>query len=362
MFGVKFDCLRSVDLASQHLNIAIEDKVFQQGAKACKSRVRRDRHPSVRYNPVPSMKLQDPNWRFESPAVFPTDARTHFRDLIQKIAAQGPVQDLLETFKYRFSGGSSSRSSSADYALYDLSSYLEKAAENAPLFVDAFVSACADIGADGHATPSIALINKLLKQFDVGFEIEGDTVIHTLSACLPDVRSSEHVRPDAAPKTTIRAATGKGGFQSLLQKSVAPKAAAPLLKAFLCHSSGDKPRVRKLHDLLKADGYAPWLDAINLLPGQDWEAEIKKAVRGSHVVIVCLSNGSTTKAGFVQKEIRQALDVADEQPEGRIFIIPARLEDCDVPDRLSRWHWVDLFQEDGYTQLCASLNVRTLEL
>ena len=29
----------------------------------------------------------------------------------------------------------------------------------------------------------------------------------------------------------------------------------------------------------------------------------------------------------MQKEIKFALDVAEEQPEGRIYIIPARLED-----------------------------------
>jgi len=39
-----------------------------------------------------------------------------------------------------------------------------------------------------------------------------------------------------------------------------------------------------------------------------------------------------TKQGFVQKEIRFALDIADEHPPGRIFIIPVRLVDCDVPD------------------------------
>jgi hypothetical protein len=38
-----------------------------------------------------------------------------------------------------------------------------------------------------------------------------------------------------------------------------------------------------------------------------------------------------TKTGFVQKEIKIAPDAADEQPEGRIYIIPVRLEDCDVP-------------------------------
>lgn len=48
------------------------------------------------------------------------------------------------------------------------------------------------------------------------------------------------------------------------------------------------------------------------------------------------------------------LDVADEPPDGRIFLIPTRLEDCDVPNRLGRWQWVDLLDQKGYDWLLAS--------
>lgn len=50
-----------------------------------------------------------------------------------------------------------------------------------------------------------------------------------------------------------------------------------------------------------------------------------------------------------------ALDVAEEIPEDVIFIIPARIDNCDVPDRLSKYHWVDLFESDGYGKLIESL-------
>jgi len=127
------------------------------------------------------------------------------------------------------------------------------------------------------------------------------------------------------------------------------------LKVFLCHASGDKPQVRALYKRLVAEGVDAWLDQEKLLPGQDWRVEIPRAVRVADVVVVCLSNKSITKEGYIQKEIKFALDVADEKPEGAIFIIPARLEDCPVPDKLSRWHWVDLFEENGYAKLLRSL-------
>jgi formylglycine-generating enzyme required for sulfatase activity len=127
------------------------------------------------------------------------------------------------------------------------------------------------------------------------------------------------------------------------------------LKVFLCHSKDDKPKVRELYHHLAADGFDAWLDEEKLMPGQDWDLEIRKAVREADVVVVCLSNSSVTKAGYVQKEIRFALDVADEQPEGVIFLIPARLEECQTPNRLSKWQWVDLFIETGYERLKKTL-------
>src|SRR5438445_9319993 len=105
-------------------------------------------------------------------------------------------------------------------------------------------------------------------------------------------------------------------------------------RIFICHSSGDKNKVRKLYKQLRYDGFNRWLDEQDLLPGQDWELEIARAVRSSSVVLVCLSKTAVSKAGFIQKEIRYALDVAAEQPEGAIFIVPVRLEECTVPDRL----------------------------
>jgi hypothetical protein len=139
-----------------------------------------------------------------------------------------------------------------------------------------------------------------------------------------------------------------------------PAMATRRIRIFLCHASGDKPVVRELYQWLTRDGFQPWLDEEDLLAGQDWEAEIKRAVHEADVVLVCLSQSATTKRGFVQKEIKFALDVADELPLGTIFIIPVRLEDCSVPDRLGRWHWVDFFPATakGYEKLLRALRLQ----
>jgi hypothetical protein len=99
-----------------------------------------------------------------------------------------------------------------------------------------------------------------------------------------------------------------------------------------------------------------------LLPGQDWNLEITKAVHASDVVLVCLSRGSINKAGYVQEELKYALDAADEQIEGAIFIVPVKLEECEIPERLRRWHWVNLFEENSYERLMRSLHHRASTL
>jgi hypothetical protein len=128
---------------------------------------------------------------------------------------------------------------------------------------------------------------------------------------------------------------------------------------FLCHSSQDKDDVRALYKRLRADGLTPWLDEEDLLPGQDWELEIRKAIKDSAAVLVVLSADAVARKGYAQKEIRMALDVADLMPEGSVFVIPARLDECAVPDRLNRWQWIDLFQPDGYSRLTRLLRALT---
>ena len=134
------------------------------------------------------------------------------------------------------------------------------------------------------------------------------------------------------------------------------------LRVFLCHASIDKPAVYHLYQRLIAEGVDVWLDESKLLPGQDWRLEIPKAVSSSDVVIICLSNNSISKEGYVQKEIKLALDAADEKPEETIFLIPTRLENCTVPVRLSKYQWVDLFIPHGHEKILKSLQIRANSL
>jgi formylglycine-generating enzyme required for sulfatase activity len=129
------------------------------------------------------------------------------------------------------------------------------------------------------------------------------------------------------------------------------------LKVFLCHAHSDEEKVRSLYARLKADSVDVWLDKESLIPGVTWESEIRKAVCESDIVIVCLSKQFNQK-GYRQDEVRVALEEARKQPEGEIFIIPARLEECDYLESLKHFHGVDLFEEKGYDRLMHALHKR----
>lgn len=134
------------------------------------------------------------------------------------------------------------------------------------------------------------------------------------------------------------------------------------LRVFLCHASQDKPAVRELYNALKAEKWIdPWLDKAKILPGQDWRMVIEKAVEDTDAVIVCLSNQSVNKEGFVQREIKYAYDLALEKPEETIFLIPLRLNTCVVPRGLRSFQWVDYFGEDkkhSFSDLLEALKIR----
>jgi formylglycine-generating enzyme required for sulfatase activity len=134
------------------------------------------------------------------------------------------------------------------------------------------------------------------------------------------------------------------------------------LRVFLCHSSNDKPAVRELYQKLCAEPWIePWLDEEELYPGQDWNMEIEKAVESADAIIVCLSKGSITKEGYVQRELRTVLDFADYKPEGTLYIIPVRLEECELPRSLRKWQYADYFKgqrERAFQRLLVSLKRR----
>ncbi|NOT06489.1 MAG: toll/interleukin-1 receptor domain-containing protein [Anaerolineales bacterium] len=123
---------------------------------------------------------------------------------------------------------------------------------------------------------------------------------------------------------------------------------------FISYAKEDRDLANKIYDELSNNGVSLWFDAINLLPGQNWKTAIPVAIKESSYFLLLFSSHSVSKVGYVQKEQKFALEILDEFPTNEIFIIPARLDDCQPTDeRLKDIHWVDLYPtfEDGIDRI-----------
>ncbi len=125
---------------------------------------------------------------------------------------------------------------------------------------------------------------------------------------------------------------------------------------FLSYARPNADLVGQLYDRLAADGYIPWMDTKSLFPGEKWVGAIQRAIRQSDFFILCLSKNSANRRGFIQKEIRIALEILDEMLDDDIYLIPVRLEECKVPDSLGNVQWVNLFEDDGYARLVHAIH------
>lgn len=125
-------------------------------------------------------------------------------------------------------------------------------------------------------------------------------------------------------------------------------------KVFLSYAREDINIAMHLFNDLRKAGVDVWFDRKSLLPGQNWQTAIKQAIRERRFFLALLSSNSVSKKGYVQKELKQALDILDEYPESAIFLIPIRLDNCNpTNEKLRELHWIDIFNdwEDGVVQI-----------
>jgi TIR domain len=132
------------------------------------------------------------------------------------------------------------------------------------------------------------------------------------------------------------------------------------LRVFISYAAEDRESVMRLGQRLRADGVDAWLDVDSLLPGQEWRAEISRAIHDADAMIVCLSTASATSKSL-NMEVGAALEIQSQRPEGTIFLVPVRLEECTVPFLLTHYHWVDIFKNGGYERLLRALLSRRPE-
>ena len=117
-------------------------------------------------------------------------------------------------------------------------------------------------------------------------------------------------------------------------------------QVFIAYAAEDLPTARRLSEALQAAGCSPWLDKEKLLAGQNWPRAIERAIEVSDVFVACFSQRSAAKRGMFQQELRHALECAHRRPLDDSFVVPVRLEACEVPSSIaSHLQYVDLFPD-----------------
>jgi hypothetical protein len=104
------------------------------------------------------------------------------------------------------------------------------------------------------------------------------------------------------------------------------------VKAFISHSSQDKPWVRRLVDDLERHGLSVWLDERRMRIGDSIVGEINRALCAADRLIIVLSRHSVASA-WVDNELEYALMAEKKRSEG-MRILPIRLDDCEIPPLL----------------------------
>jgi tetratricopeptide (TPR) repeat protein len=115
---------------------------------------------------------------------------------------------------------------------------------------------------------------------------------------------------------------------------------------FVSYAREDFDAAKKLYNDLRGAGLNPWLDKESILPGQNWRVKFKKAIKKSRYFLSLNSSRSVQKMGVVQQELKYALEVQDMFPESAVYIIPVRLDDCQLAyEKLENIEYADMFPD-----------------
>lgn len=123
-------------------------------------------------------------WRLIPPAddnyaksAIPPSAFDAFVSFMNVTARGNNAEEIYWIFRREFSvalGLPPYRSSSLYFAEFDATEAMKRAEQNAPVFIDAFYTACADVaekfGTD--KAPPVSAINQLLQKHNIGYDIE----------------------------------------------------------------------------------------------------------------------------------------------------------------------------------------------
>jgi hypothetical protein len=127
-------------------------------------------------------------------------------------------------------------------------------------------------------------------------------------------------------------------------------------KVFISYAREDHEYAENLYSFLQTHDYSPWMDKKELMPGQNWDYQIQTALRRADFIILLLSDNSVGKRGYVQREFNQAVIYCEEKLDSDIYIIPVKINKCEIPAKLNKFQWVEYSSNDAFNKILNAIN------
>lgn len=125
---------------------------------------------------------------------------------------------------------------------------------------------------------------------------------------------------------------------------------------YINYLAEDLSHAETISGRLKEEGFAVWLDVERLVPGQQWEPELEKAVeRAAGVIAVCSKARERFPGGNIaDRQLKSIMEDIGES--GRSLpIIPVLVEPAQIPDFLGHLQAAWLFESSGWEGLLRAL-------
>ncbi len=114
---------------------------------------------------------------------------------------------------------------------------------------------------------------------------------------------------------------------------------------FISYSSENKAAAQELVEFLEEFGVSVWYDAFSLVPGEDWQAEIERAITSSRAIIVCVG-GDGIRAGM-QRELAMMLSQAHNASKPLIVVLLPGADASALPSDFTEFQYLDLREGIG---------------
>jgi hypothetical protein len=116
--------------------------------------------------------------------------------------------------------------------------------------------------------------------------------------------------------------------------------AAPRGSLFISHAVEDNDFAIWLGSRLSAAGYDVWADVMRLKGGDDWMRVLEDALRNKATKMLWVATQKGVEKQGVRNEIQMATDVGKKIGDPG-FIIPLKLERCEIPFVAVHHQWID---------------------